>query len=1056
MSDVTPTDGSTLAGILIPECCVTVWAAETTLDEAEARPGQLAPDRTTRLRVIPTGEPVTGEAWEIQASVGGVPGGGRNDDAGGARFLQRPTTDPVASWRGMDPPTSISSVDLAGSVTNRAYSPTAVQTADGREVVVVEDHLVGSGYNTKVLKAFRRAAGGSWGSAITIATFESLGEAAPCLVLTESGRLDVYALDAIDSTRRVVRYSSDDDGATWELSASSCLRLEAVSSATAVRLRVAAGGGQVLLIALFDPSVDRKAQQYASSDDGATFQLVSTYDDVWCSAVCYDPAGLFRCLWIIDDTSGINAVHVGLGRAFEVFAPTAGTVIGSDGGAEKPPILTLGGGIWTDAAGVVYVCYQTVDNAGTIDRNAPIWASADGGLDWSACGSLFNESTEGEGWIHDLAIRRTRSGAIATWRTIGTGGGTARPAVYAARLGGWSTSTMPGIVDQPASPLKITAWERAWVANADQSLEDGGTWTESLTGAVTKTLGSLSWRISGTSAMHATYVYALTGNSVHGQVRLAINPTGGAGTAYITLTVAQDSSPDRTYEIRAEFSYALGTYQIIDVASAAVLFGPSAIPASTFELWMAIGRKNFTSAVGVFGAFARRRLVSGDPEDRAWAVLVDAPTLTVATATDPNTSKVTIRTNPGVSAAFDLTLQWVAVDLAGVTGAGLGLADSTERLFGAPFTPRAQYVRDGVSVHATGLVRRLDSWTQTTTYAYGVEQALPTVLADPRRGHKATTADDGFYAFQLEGGDCPRGGLWAIYLDGITWDQVAIAIRTGGIWETLGTVTMGEAIEYASEAGVSYADEAPDVPRYYAEDELAGSWIEDGPDVYTIQSNSEGVWSTTGQRAELKLDTDGGAASNATLRFRRGLILLYFAADVTFEAIRLGPEKILGDVESAIIAFGRVRVLGDGWDATVSRTRDLGQQVSETSTGGGVHSRPRADRRVVELAHSRAVPTGDPGRYVRALSSGPAVATAGDPAVLDGIVGAAGKAPVVLIPSIPVLAGSATRILAFGGGGGAVYGRFAPDTYRRDTVYTDGHGRDALRGSVVTIVEEVG
>lgn len=1056
MSDATPTDGRPLSGILIPECCLTVWDAETTLDEAEARPGRLVADRVSKLRVIPTGEPTTGEAWEIQASVGGVPGGGLNDDGGGARFLQRPTTDPAASWRGLDPPTSISSVEVAGTCSFAAYSATGVQTAAGVEVVVVEDHGVGGGYNTKILKAFRRSPAGSWGSAITIATLQSIGEAAPCLVLTESGRLDVYALDAIDSARRLVRYSSTDDGATWELASSSALRLEAVASATAVRLRVVAGGGQVLLVVNYSPSVDRKARQYASSDDGATFRLVGTYDDAWCVALAYD-AGIFHCLWQTDDTSGIRGVYVELGSAFTERDPTVSFVeIFNDTGAEQTPIPQIGGGIWVDAAGVLYACWQTADNTATIDRSARLFASADGGSDWTVTGSVFGEGTEGAGWIHDLAIRRSRSGALASWVQYEPGG-SGRSAVYVARLGGWTTSTMPGLVDQPASPLTISTWERGWIASQDQGLEDGGTWAESLTGVPTKTLAALSWRISGTDAMDATYVYDSGANSVHGHVRLAINPANGDGTTYVTLTVAKDAAPDRTYEIRLEVFYDLGTYQITDVASAAVLFGPSAIPASSFEVWMAIGRKSFADANGIFGGFARRRLLSGDPEDRAWTVLVDAPTLSVATATNPNTSKVTIETNPGGTAAWDLTLLYVFADLFGVTGAGLGLADSTERLFGAPFTPRAQYVRDGVSVSATGLCRRLDSWTQATTYAYGIEQALPTTLADPRRGHKATTDSTGHYAFALEGGDAPRGGLWAIYLDGITWDQVAIAIYTSGAWSTIGTATLGEAVVYDSAAGVSYADEAPDTPRYYAEDELAGCWLEDGGGtIYAIDRNTEGVWSTTGQRAELYLDTDGDDGA-ATIRFKRGLILIYFSATTTFSALRLSPGVVLADpLETAVLAIGRVRVLGDGWDATESRVRDLGEVLAETATGGGATSRPRADRRVVELAHTRPVSAGDSGRYVRALTGGPAVATSGDPRVLDGVIGAAGKAPIVLIPRIPVLGGSSTRILAVGGESGCVYGRFAPETYRQEVVYTDDHGRESVRGSTVTIVEEVG
>lgn len=1042
--DVTP---DLLTGFLVPECCLEVWAAETTITSAEPITSQLVADRTTALRLLASGTPIDSDALEVMASVGGVPGGGRSTGGGGARFLQRPTEDPEVDWRGQDPPIAASFFAALATGLDTVNAVSAVLSADGTEIVCWEEIDTGPALRPTTIRVSRRVRGsGAWATVTPDVFTESVGGSgtSPRIVRPDSigpARLDIYALTEEVSPQELIRFSSFDDGVTWERSSAGILQV----AADRLTLQVATGNGQVLLFVNSDDGSER--DQYASSDDGNTFELIGTQNG-HTLAVTYSAGQFFELCYI--DVGGVAKITcVVRGAARDDVAPSAGTSIRSEIGADVAPVPKSSGSLIVADDGTLFAYWVPSDSAALVG-NLRVYYSPDGGASWDSTARDVHVGPAVAPFDH-FAVCAANGGA-----TIAFG---ASAAMYWGRLGGWSNRTLPSQIAGSTPALDaLSRWRSTYLPFAAHGLDDmDATWTETLTATPTITKSAGFLHLSGTTGDAASYEYDAGVESDAPMVKCGLRTASGDGLTRLTLHATTTETVARTFGFTASLNYDTGLITVRDDSDASTIYGPVAIPLGDFEFFLAIGRSGFTT----FSAYLGVLDLDGDaPQERVYLHRLDAEGLG-AFGVAETTSTFVVETD--ASADFDCRILYVLADLQGVTGFGLGRAYGPDELFGAPFSPRPTYVRDGVSIRAMGSCNRNDSWAMTPSTYYAVANALPTVLATPKRGHLSTSTTGGLYAFRLTtGGDAPRGGLWAIYLDGITYGAVAVAIRSSGAWVTLGTVSFGERIAYDSIAGTLVPAEAPDAARWYREGELIGCRVEDSDlTIGEVIANDEGAWSTGGQATRLRVDSEltAGSDRTGTLWHKRAVVYLYIEADETFEAIRLAPTGSLGQiVGTKVIGIGRVRVLGDGIDQTRAVATELGEVLTELPDGGAAVARVRPDRRQVEISHTRGnlLPSdGSEPPYVRALEDGEAVGSGGDPATIEGMLRHVGRAPMIYLPAIPVRSGSASQLGVDLGARGAVYGRFIPESYRIESVTGHAEQGEIVRTSVVTIVEEV-
>ena len=327
-------------GLIIPDGDITtVWDEETTADEAANRAGVPSATLQTEMILESSGHQIdTGapSALEVLSMRGGYPGANK----GGFVWNQTGAL-PAQEHRGWDPYNAVAQWEpvLPSANPRRHLHLDLINKTkpDGSDILsVVYDFESGGDIRIRTL----RQENGIWLPTVAIVEniqptgrSELLG--CPCHILLPSGRILCFSIFYDDSTLltsgNVQMHYSDDDGATWRVGSSFCLRdrFDVRAGVLVPQLMKAAyKDGQIMLLIWFkdDSTVQPdRIFQYASDDLGATFYSVSQFSGADTNNAGGFPdvtteSGLFIVTWIAKDDLKPRIDR--LGSAFQSLNPT--------------------------------------------------------------------------------------------------------------------------------------------------------------------------------------------------------------------------------------------------------------------------------------------------------------------------------------------------------------------------------------------------------------------------------------------------------------------------------------------------------------------------------------------------------------------------------------------------------------------------------------------------------------------------------------------------------------------------------------------------------------
>ncbi|NBV19942.1 sialidase family protein, partial [Janthinobacterium sp.] len=450
-------------------------------------PGGAVPERTTRMQLVTSGT-LDGELDQIRIATA------REGGVGDATIRWQYTTGSLCSW---DPPVMISGFEFVDRSTtaNKYTRPHAIRVpSTGRSVVVVVQDL-------NVVQVWTQGGTGLW----TSVTVEDTGDdTAACLCALPSGRLVcLYIAPATTggSTSQIRAAYSDDNGATWTVSASDCLETP-LSKATDKykRIRAAHLNGAISVL-LWESDATDTIYQYVSTTEGSTLTAVETFSIA--NKACPDlvsARGFLHVLTVEYETL-TGSDYVGRYRRLSsatqplssaAVVPTQAAVAGN----------TMEWGSY--AAGV----FTAAEAALIVDDDGDLWAyscdhaaghevfvrhSTDGGDTWAqngasshtAKGTLPFWSGASTDRLKDIAVAPERGRAVLFSRSA-AGAATADDSLLATYLGGWSTVGFPQDTTA-ARRAGVAGWDVPWLP-IEKPQDLGAIW--SANGAGTDTLGA--------------------------------------------------------------------------------------------------------------------------------------------------------------------------------------------------------------------------------------------------------------------------------------------------------------------------------------------------------------------------------------------------------------------------------------------------------------------------------------------------------------------------------------------------------------------------------------
>lgn len=1073
-SGTTPT---ILRGLLVPDPRFR-WdtAAATATSQAGPLPGVPEAQSDTEMVLEATGTQASTSSLRVKTVRAGHP------DADAARFVWKYDADAGTSWRGWDPPSSITGFEFVhrSTTAEQWLNPHARTLADDSVLVMVDT------FRTRVLCWVMDPATGTWsssevydrGSAQTYSFW-------PCSIVLSSGRvLCFFWVESTAGDYQIRMYYSDDSGATWTQGQKGCLSAAIdVADYRPGRIRGDILNDQIMLVVHMQEQATPEDQlfQFASNDLGATLEQVSVatgknraYVDVLAHGgrllVAYisesdsSPGDFFGYM----RPTGSAYTDWLDGELVRLQDDTDGMQWGTEsGGLYNSGEITL----WADEDGVLYVMGR---DHGSGDNEVAIRASTDGGSTWSELGAGLAAHEGVSTWRGLDAATYPKSMACTAQRgrtvclhSFAANPGTADDSLCAMWLGGYTTVCLPQEAGRGRVALRtVTGWTVTWLPYDLPEVTGAPTWASSTGGAPTVALGSTGVRIQHAGVGDSqSWVGSPVTNLSDGVIVLAeVQVT--AGTGYVG---AGSSDGVNCYWIKVRVT---PTSIVLRDDNAGTTLATIATTAGATGV-------QILAAVAGDNCYAWYRPVDATRSDREWILIGSSTGLTSAAFPSADVSFGTL----SGSAVADVSFRLVCYVDDVFTGEQLaGGQDNWSDLLGRGYQPTPVYVDGGTAIQAVdGPTFRNDDWHIDPRYTYPISNVFPDVAASPRRAWRSTSdAVDQEITWTLGDEATPTmGALVGLYLGGCNFGEAELWGKDAtDTWISVCTIDLRAqtGLKWTRDGRVVRPDTSggSSIGRYLPQNILAGDHIKlKANKVRKIATNSPGTWSSGGTSLATRIllteadGTETGSGSAAVLWSRDCLTVVPVASTDVYKAWKLTiPAQDTAEDYFTIgsMVFGHIFPLGSylmqyGWGRAVEWATTI-EQVEGRSGIRSAHALAPG-RRAVEMSWVDGVETSgltdESPNWIIGWTAGDPVAVPADitwsmPGLIEHLQGEPGVlsrcvyvAAYTVTGNAPVYVTDRRQLL---------YGRIASESLRADTVLGGEEGTELIRLGTVRIEED--
>ena len=1072
-NDLTRSD-KPLAGVLIPDDRLEYWPEQSTnIDEAAPFAGAPVPARDTGMQLTTIGTPEDLDELQIVSQFAGFPG------FNGAAFCFRASTVPAQDYRGWDSPSAISYQETPTWSTDanqgRRHLDVSLMPNDSLLVTCDFPNL---GTWQRGISRIGRSSGGIW-SAWSLIYQESgalLNEhyLYPTTVVRADESVELFNLtyDHESSTVNLMKWVSVNNGDTWELAQKRCLTesidLTAGFGFEIVKMRIAYSSGQhCLVMETVDTVATHQIVQFASRDGGATFSHVGVIDTAGSPDIV--SCGGFFILSYIDGGATHRTRRISSG--YSSFDDAETVDVGLLG-----HITAIAA---SDSDELYALAYSTVSQSAEISRSsdyAASWEVATLGQSYKM--RPFSFETQGIvyptmcWWRGALSVVANNHGTSIAGRNSLT--------MYL--LGGFSTVTMP-----PTGYTQVASQQMSWTVTYQpyDTLDTVTSAVATLDASTVVTVSDGFQRLVNLAAAPTESAYAITGNSTikESSFRGAFSTSVGRSSIYVRSGTGVNGA-----EVEARLD--TSGLQIFDTTTALQLGATVVLPASTdIDLIVAVNASTLTAS-----AWYRERGPGID--ERAYTEIIND--VAVADSLGPgiaygditqSINYVVTSVPAGPYSAKLIELNFFFNHPGGGSGpwdnCGRGLSGgfvNPDDLNARNYTLKPTYCHDSVSISATGITRRGDSFTVPPAHRYAATNARS--IESPRTGWRSlTTTGNMAIAYRFPEETRWTNDLIAVYLDKINFKDFDIEIRQSGIWVNKGSFSTAYAVGYDT-IGDSILPQTAAANlgsrRTFYQNELVGGTFEyPGSIVRPIVRNLPGIddaGAPVSKRTAYYIAPTSvtgaepaGPATGASVWYPRAVAMISLNGDRDAQGIRIvvrpggsSTAPYSGDYRIGQIVIGAVSVLGWAPDNTRSTSVTLADQIIEEADGTrSISQFGRVDRRRVEISWARSsrqteIQTDTSPNYVVScgdVNAEPTASRFGTPIEFTGLLRQHGKNPLVYLPFFSYQ-DPATQTLTAHYCRGAIYGRAVIDSYRVETAAGIPELTETVRTSVVTIEEE--
>ena len=1038
-----------LRGFLLPLdlSMINLWTAESVYNQQSPIAGDPVPAQTSPMRLSATGSQTDNSSLTVKTRKGGYAGFGagftfQDNRETPVEEYGRDTQNGIAEWENF----KFSTVSAVANY----LRPSLLDAGDGNLLIAYEKRT-GSSYAVRVAK---RAKDGTETDVSVFADISLSKDFYPILTQLQDETYILVCLDSVSSalatadTSANVRVYSSTDGSTWTLRSRRALNtsfnLSTVTGAGKTtyqiqRMRIAQSNGSLMLLfeVLYNDTGATKRNrilQYASSDNGATFDLITTsalsntYG--FRSIALYARDGQFSLVYAAETAklhymripSPYTSIYI-LRKSLAFIEVSTDTVTtGSN-------TLMTGADIaaWTDEQGSDLIIYKNENITGGFCS----YYSTDG-LNWFRMGGNGTAANSNIYYSNDnTSIPTDLFGCSWTGRSVVAHNITATANNFSIGLlymGGYTTVTLP----ETQLSSEFQEWNRCGYSFNFVGLDLPsniaglgviGAGSEALNaGGVLIGSGVKQITVSGLPTLATAADYVSKGVLIRTSLT---STTGGStgGTPKRGISIVIDSgAADYDVELRISQTEIL----VYDNNASATVGTITANSANGIDLLIHVS----AGKIIVF-----YRLTSTQSNLRKWTQGLKNASLADGGG---SLAQQVVKFGHLVYSAGTLETVWKTFNVANGSEIGAGLYNfaSPDDLIPRPYPQRGKYawLTDKVKISATdGPSYEGDSFDITQDSLYPLSNVLHTVSPTPRIGWRSAAVGSGnvpetFFAWKLDPdiathiNESLPNDMIGLHLEEHNFKDAKLEYYRGGSWTVLQSFsaaiqTQGNA-EGRTLRGVNGAGDEP----YFRYNECKDwrVYIDTGGGGFVwrkILSNSEGLFGgapTTTKQSVILLD-DPVTASNATMYFLPNkFTLLSNLNGLRAEAFGLritAQSTFENDFRIGHFSLSTCVIPGKQYQRGRSITIDSGTEQTESRDGIRYARNIRPSRRRYRLAWTEGIDISslqgsnpDPD-YWMSSSSGSAepVAIANDvPSLMMGVLDylQGSLNPIIYIPKI--------------------------------------------------------